>query len=94
MIFALDFLFLLYYVLIKEKKNLSVLGIHKQKWKVSLLINVVLALALLVVFLCKSTEPIHFTAERFFVGILYTTVFFLTENILVIFSFFWEVGAS
>ena len=151
MIFALGFLFPLYYVLIKEKKSLSVLGIHKEKWKVSLLINVVLALALLVVFLRKSTEPIHFTAESFyaityifvagifemifiygflrykfeqafgiipaiiltaafysfhhagfqpefvelfFVGILYTTVFFLTKNILVIFPFFWGVGAS
>lgn len=151
MIFALGFLFPLYFVLIKEKKSLSVLGIHREKWKVSLLINVVLAVALWVVFSRKSTGTIHVTLESFyaityifvagifemlfiygflrykfeqafgiipaiiltaafysfhhagfqpefvklfFVGILYTTVFFSTKNILVIFPFFWGVGAS
>ena len=150
MIFALGFIFPLYYVLVNEKKSLSVLGIHREKLKVSLLINVVLGVALLVVFLRKSTGPIHFTlesfyaityifvagifemlfiygflryrfeqafgnipaiiltaafyslhhagfqpefAELFFVGILYTAVFYLTKNILVIFPFFWGVGA-
>ena len=29
------------YELVNEKKSLSVLGIHREKWKVSLLINVV-----------------------------------------------------
>lgn len=66
MIFALGFIFPLYYVLVNEKKSLSVLGIHREKWKVSLLINVVLGVALLVVFLRKSTGPIHFTLESFY----------------------------
>lgn len=32
-------------------------------------------------------------AKLFFVGILYTGVFYLTKNLLVIFPFFWGVGA-
>lgn len=151
MIFVLGFIFPLYYVLIKEKKSLAVLGIHTEKWKISLLINVILALALWGIFSRKSTGAIHFTLENFyaityifvagifemlfiygflryrfeqafgiipaiiltatfysfhhagfqpefvklfFVGVLYTTVFFLTKNILIIFPFFWGVGAT
>lgn len=150
MIFVLGFLFPLYYVLRKEKKSLWVLGIHREKWKISLLIDVVCALVLWGVFSRESTGAIHFTLESFyaityifaagifemlfiygflryrfeqafgiipailltaafysfhhagfqpefaklfFVGILYTTVFFSTKNILVIFPFFWGVGA-
>lgn len=151
MIFLLGFIFPLFYVLKKEKKNLSVLGIHAEKWKISLFINVVLALFLWVILSGKGIETIHFTLESFyaityifvagifemlfiygflryrfeqafgiipaiiltaafysfhhagfqpefaklfFVGILYTTAFFLTKNILVIFPFFWGIGAT
>lgn len=150
MIFALGFLFPLYSVLIREKQSLSVLGIRREKWKRSLLINVILASALWAVFSQSSTSAVCFTKESFyaityifaagifemlfiygflrdrferafgvipailltaafyslhhagfqpefaklfFVGILYTGVFYLTKNLLVIFPFFWGVGA-
>lgn len=150
MIFVLGFLFPLYYVLIREKKSLAVLGIHTDKWKISLLINILSASALWFVFSGKSSMPIRFTLESFyaiayiftagifemlfiygflryrfeqafgiipsilltavfyslhhagfqpeftklfFVGSLYAAVFSLTGNILVIFPFFWGVGA-
>ena len=150
MIFALGFLFPLYRVLIREKQGLSVLGIRREKWKRSLLLNVILASALWIVFSQSSTSAVCFTKESFyaityifaagifemlfiygflrdrferafgvipailltaafyslhhagfqpefaklfFVGLLYTGVFYLTKNILVIFPFFWGVGA-
>lgn len=150
MIFTLGFFFPLYSVLIREKQGLSVLGIRREKWKRSLLINVILASALWAVFSQSSTSAVCFTLESFyavtyifaagifemlfiygflrdrferafgvipailltaafyslhhagfqpefaklfFVGILYTGVFYLTKNLLVIFPFFWGVGA-
>lgn len=150
MIFALGFLYPLYSILIREKKSLSVLGIHSEKWKRSILINVILASVLWIAFSRNSPAAIRFTAESFYaisyifaagifemvfiygflrdrferafgmipailltaafyslhhagfqpefaklfsVGLLYTGVFYLTKNILVIFPFFWGAGA-
>lgn len=150
MIFTLGFVFPLCYVLGREGEGLSALGIHGKKWKLSLLIDVVLALALWMMFSRQNTAPLQLTRESFyaityifaagvfemvfiygflrcqfqrafgtvpailltaafyslhhagfqpeftklfFVGVLYATTFFLTGNLLVIFPFFWGVGA-
>lgn len=150
MIMLLGFLLPLYYILIVKKKNLAVLGFHKNKLAVSLVINVIAGISLLAMFISKSTEDIIFNKESFyaityilaagifemifiygflryeferafgifpailvtavfyslhhvgfqpeftklfFVGIMYVTVFYFTQNIFSIFPFFWGVGA-
>lgn len=150
MIYILGFVFPLYFILYKEKRSLSILGIHTKKIRISLVINLVAAAALLAIFIKEKSTPIVFTREHFFaivyifvagvfemlfiygflryefekafgiipaiiltaffyslhhagfqpefvelffVGILYTTVFYSTRNLFCIFPFFWGVGA-
>ena len=66
MIFLLGFIFPLYFILIRQKENLSVLGIHKNKIKRSLLINVIFAVALLAVFLKEKSQPVAFNLQSFY----------------------------
>ncbi|MFH1075051.1 MAG: hypothetical protein V1752_08190 [Candidatus Firestonebacteria bacterium] len=154
MIFGLGFVFPLYYVLIVRKENLSEFGITRQKWLISLVIDVVLAMLLLFQFISGSEEagqtillspkamgPIFyimvagifeviffytFLRQRFenafgiipsiilvalfysfhhagfqpeylklfFVGIMYASILKITKNALIIYPFFWGVGAS
>lgn len=150
MIFLLGFLYPLYYVWFCEKGSLAALGIHTDKWKKSLIIDIIAAMLLLIMFIGKNTAPITFSintlfaiayifsagifemifiygflrykfeqsfgiipaiiltaifyslhhagfqpefAKLFFVGVLYSSVFYLTKNLLIIFPFFWGVGA-
>ena len=153
MIFSLGFAFPLYYVLIVRKEGLSEFGITRQKWLISLVVGVVLAILLLFQFMSESSEagqeillnseaigPIFyimvagifeviffyaFLRQRFenafgiipgiiltalfysfhhagfqpefmklfFVGIMYASVFRITKNALIIYPFFWGVGA-
>lgn len=152
MIFGLGFAFPLYYVLIVRKESVSEFGITRQKWLISLVVGVVLAILLLFQFMSESSEagqillsseaidPIFyimvagifeviffyaFLRQRFesafgiipgivlaalfysfhhagfqpefmklfFVGILYASVFRITKNALIIYPFFWGVGA-
>lgn len=58
MILLLGFFTPIYYILIIKKKNLSVLGIHKNKLAVSLAINVITGISLLAMFISKNTENI------------------------------------
>jgi membrane protease YdiL (CAAX protease family) len=154
MIFGLGFAFPLYYVSIIRKESLSEIGITKQKWHISLVINGSLALLLLVQFMFETGEegkeillssqaigPIFyiFVAGIFeivffygylrrsfekafgiipgivlaalfysfhhvgfqpefvklvFVGLMYASVFRITSNVLIIYPFFWGVGAT
>lgn len=150
MILILGFLMPLYYILIIKKKSWSVLGIHKNKLAISLVINVVTGLSLLAMFISHNTKEISFNitsfyaityilvagifemifiygflryeferafgilpaivitaifyslhhagfqpefTKLFFVGIMYVTLFYITQNIFSIFPFFWGVGA-
>lgn len=150
MIIFLGFFTPIYYILIIKKKDLSVLGIHKKKLTVSLVINVITGISLLAMFISKNTQDISFNinsfyavtyilvagifemvfiygflryeferalgilpailitaafyslhhagfqpefSKLFFVGIMYVTVFYFTQNIFSIFPFFWGVGA-
>lgn len=76
MILLLGFLLPLYYILSVKKKNLSVLGIHKNKLPVSLVINAAAGISLLGMFICKNTEDIIFTIESF-----YAITYILTAGI-------------
>ena len=58
MILFLGFLTPIYYILIIKKKDLSVLGIHKDKLTVSLAINIVAGISLLAMFISKYTGDI------------------------------------
>lgn len=153
MIFGLGFAFPLYYVLIVRKESVSEFGITRQKWLISLVVGVVLAVLLLFQFMTESSgagqeillsseaigpifyvmvagifEVIFFYAflrqrfenafgivpgiilvalfysfhhagfqpefmKLFFVGIMYASVFRITKNALIIYPFFWGVGA-
>lgn len=150
MILFLGFFTPLYYILVIKKKNISVLGVHKNKLAVSLAINVVAGISLSAMFINQNTGDIAFNRESFyaiayifaagifemvfiygflryeferafglipavfitacfyslhhagfqpeftklfFVGIMYVTVFYFTQNIFSIFPFFWGVGA-
>lgn len=150
MILVVGYIFPLYYIKIKKNKSLSVLGIHKQKLGISLLLNIIFAISLLTMFIKKKSTPITFTNDSFyaityilaagifemiyiygflryeferafgifpsiiltsvfysfhhagfqpefyklfFVGILYCSTFYITQNIFVIFPFYWAVGA-
>lgn len=66
MILLLGFFLPLYYITIVKKKNLSVLGIHKNKLTASLTINIIAGLSLLGMFLAKNTEPIRFSIDSFY----------------------------
>lgn len=150
MILFLGFFTPIYYISIIKKKNLSVLGLHKNKLTVSLAINAITGISLLAMFITKNTKDIvlnlnsfyattyilvagifemvfiygflRYEFERafgilpavlltaifyslhhagfqpeftklFFVGLMYVTVFYFTQNIFSIFPFFWGVGA-
>jgi len=153
MIFGLGFAFPLYYVLIVRKESVSEFGITRQKWLISLVVGVVLALLELFQFATESSgkgleillsseaigpifyimiagifEVIFFYAflrqrfenafgivpgiilaalfysfhhagfqpefmKLFFVGIMFASVFRITKNALIIYPFFWGVGA-
>jgi len=56
MIFSLGFAFPLYYVLIIRKESLSEFGITRQKWLMSLVVGVVLAILLLFQFTSETGE--------------------------------------
>lgn len=66
MILFLGFFTPIYYILIIKKKNLSVLGIHKKKLTVSLIINTVAGISLLAMFISKNTEHINFNRNSFY----------------------------
>lgn len=150
MIFFVGFVFPLCFIVIRCGENLSVLGIHNKKWKRSLLMNILFAIALLAMFIKESSDPVVFNKQSFFavsyifaagifemvfiygflrytferafgiipaviltaafyslhhagfqpeflklfwVGLMYVSVFYITRNLLIIFPFFWGVGA-
>lgn len=150
MILFLGFFTPIYYIVIVKKKNMSVLGFHKNKLIVSLAINVIAGVSLLALFISKNTKSIVFDknsfyaisyilvagifemifiygflryeferafgilpailltaifyslhhagfqpefTKLFFVGIMYVTVFYFTQNIFSLFPFFWGIGA-
>lgn len=66
MILFLGFYTPVYYILITKKKNLSVIGIHKNKLIVSLTINAVAGISLLAMFISKNTEHISFNINSFY----------------------------
>lgn len=66
MIFLLGFVFPLYFILIRQKEDLSLLGIHKNKLKRSLLINIIFAAALLAIFLKEKSQPVAFNLQSFY----------------------------
>ncbi len=153
MIFILGFAFPLYYVLITKKDKIREFGITKEKWLISLIVGLVLAILLLFQFTSetggvgeeillssKAIGPIFYIMvagifeviffytflrqqfenafgiipsiilaalfysfhhagfqpefmKLFFVGIMYASVFRITKNALIIYPFFWGVGA-
>ena len=66
MILLLGFFTPIYYILVVKKKNLSVLGLHKNKLIASLIINVVAGGALLAMFISKRTEALVFDLNSFY----------------------------
>lgn len=66
MVLLLGFLLPLYYIFIVKKKELSVLGIHKRKLKISLAINVAAAVSLGGMFVSQSSEHIAFSIDSFY----------------------------
>ena len=150
MIFGLGVVFVSLYVEKKGDSVLEDLGFTKRKWKISVIIDLVLAAGLLAMFLSEQVPEnilslgklyaavyvltagifemtfiygymrmsfekafgvipailltsafysLHHAGFQpeflhlFFVGLMYCSVFYLTKNILVIFPFFWGVGA-
>lgn len=82
MILFLGFLTPIHYILITKKKNLSVLGIHKEKLTVSLTINVAAGISLLAMFISKNTEHIIFDINSFY-AITYILVAGIFEMIFI-----------
>lgn len=82
MIYLLGYIFPLYFILIRENENLQVLGIHKDKLKSSLLINIIFAAALLTMFLLKKSQPVTFNLQSFF-AITYILVAGIFEMIFI-----------
>lgn len=82
MILFLGFLTPIYYILITKKKNLSVLGIHKERLTVSLIINVAAGISLLAMFISKNTEDISFNINSFY-AITYILVAGIFEMIFI-----------
>ncbi|MDE7340523.1 MAG: hypothetical protein K2N80_08180 [Lachnospiraceae bacterium] len=66
MILLLGFLLPLYYILIVKKKNLSVLGFHKKKLIVSLVVNAAAGISLSGMFVSQNTEDIVFNIDSFY----------------------------
>lgn len=66
MIFVLGFVFPICFVLFKKRESLSLLGIHKQRLKTSIMINVLFAAALLVMFMKGNENTITFDISSFF----------------------------
>lgn len=66
MILFLGFFTPLYYIVIVKKKNLSVLGFHKNKLILSLAINVIAGVSLLAMFISKNTKDIVFDKNSFY----------------------------
>lgn len=66
MILVLGFFTPLYYLLIVKKKSLSVLGLHKNKIPVSLIINISAGASLLAMFMSGRTEDIVFGLDSFY----------------------------
>ena len=68
--------------LIIKKKNLSVLGIHKNKLAASLAINVIAGSSLLAMFISKSTENLVFNINSFY-AISYILVAGIFEMVFI-----------
>lgn len=66
MILILGFFTPIYYILIIKKKNLSVLGLHKNKLIASLVINIITGISLLAMFISENTEDIVFNINSFY----------------------------
>lgn len=82
MILFLGFLTPIYYILIIKKKNLSVLGIHKNKLTASLIINVIAGMSLLAMFISQNTEDINININSFY-AITYILVAGIFEMIFI-----------
>ena len=82
MILFLGFFTPIYYLLIIKKKNLSVLGIHKNKLTASLAINVITGISLLAMFISKNTEDIVFNINSFY-AITYILVAGIFEMVFI-----------
>lgn len=82
MILLLGFFTPIYYIFIIKKKNLSVLGIHKNKLAVSLAINVITGISLLAMFISKNTENIVFNINSFY-AISYILVAGIFEMVFI-----------
>ena len=153
MMFCLGLAFPLYYVLIIRKGKISEFGITKNKWFISLIVGIVLAILLSFQFIEEYEEagqeillnpnaidPVFYImvagifevvffyaflrqrfenafgiipgillatlfyslhhagfqpefVKLFFVGVIYASVFRITRNVLIIYPFFWGVGA-
>lgn len=76
MILFLGFFTPTYYILIIKKKNISVLGITKNKLTLSLAINVAAGISLLVMFISTNTKDISFNIYSF-----YAITYILTAGI-------------
>ena len=76
MILFLGFFTPTYYLLIIKKKNISVLGIHKNKLTASLAINVIAGISLLAMFISRSTKDIVFNINS-----LYAITYILAAGI-------------
>lgn len=82
MILFLGFFTPIYYIVIVKKKNLSVLGFHKNKIVLSLAINVIAGISLLAMFVSKNTKAIVFDKNSFY-AISYILVAGIFEMIFI-----------
>ena len=82
MILFLGFFTPIYYILITKKKDLSVLGVHKNKLTASLAINVITGISLLAMFISKNTEDIVFDKNSFY-AITYILVAGIFEMVFI-----------
>ena len=74
----------------KGDEEVKELGFSCKKNILSLSLNLVLTVALLVMF-TKQDKPEFL--HLFMVGIMYVSVYHITRNLLIIFPFFWGIGA-
>lgn len=82
MILFLGFFTPIYYILVVKRKNLSVLGVHKNKLTVSLAINVIAGIALLAMFISKNTEEIVFNRNSIY-AVTYILVAGIFEMVFI-----------
>ena len=82
MILILGFYLPIYYIVVIKKKSLSVLGFHKNKLIVSLVINTAAASALLAMFISESTEKIFFNKYSLY-AITYILVAGIFEMVFI-----------